>query len=307
MLLVLLLPLFFALAQAKCPPGTLQGLTDYDCYLLNGHSLSWSSAEQQCTSKGGHLTSVTNTLVEVLFQSLVAAEIAPAYWIGGYKEVVRGKGKWLWSDGRRWSYTNWAKGQPASSSANANCVSFNATSGLWFTSDCATSLPYICKVAPVGGFVTGPPLPPLLPTIAQPTPPPRCPYRWFTLPSSNLCYRVVENQNTWDKATQLCQNYNGQLVSIPSRDFQDDLQAAAWSTCYDANGCWIGLHQNNVTKKYEWADGSPLTYTNWENTHPDTTNPAVFMDMSLDAEWKTTTDDDQFYMICERAPYINQN
>lgn len=49
-----------ALASAKCPLGSVQGLTDDACYSFSVDSTSWSRAEEQCVKQGGHLASVSN-------------------------------------------------------------------------------------------------------------------------------------------------------------------------------------------------------------------------------------------------------
>jgi hypothetical protein len=307
LLAVLVTLLLCSVAVAKCPVGTIQGLADDHCYSISEHALNWNSAEQQCVFKGGHLISVTNAVVEVLFQSLVADEIAPSYWTGGYNEDSRAISKWHWSDGRRWSYTNWAKGQPASASANISCVAFNGTSGQWFAADCVIPLAYICEVAPADGYVTGPPLPPLLPTLAPSTPPPKCPSGWFTVASSNLCYNVFQNFKNWRHALQDCESHNGLLASVPSQNVQMDIQAQVWAAIGYYTRCWIGLNINATDNNQKWVDGSPLTYTNWEQNQPNI--GAVFMNMNFNAQWDTVeySGDEHYFYLCEKAPFIDRN
>jgi hypothetical protein len=284
-------------AWAACPAGTIQGLSAESCYLVTKETLAWGNAEQRCVSKGGHLISVANDITNTFVQSAASLLWTNVYWIGGYYNVIQSN--WVWTDGTRWSYKKWANGQPNSS--DNYCILFNGTSGEWYASACGSVQPYLCKVPPVGGLSTPPPLPP---SLQPPVTPPVCPAGYFTIHSSYLCYTVVQNLVEWQTALTGCNDDNAQLASIKSAAVQQELQAQVWNPC-SGTGCWIGLHLNEGTKDFQWTDGSAVEYTNWDDNQPGST-PGYYVYLSTptdDGAWVAINEGHPLYYICEKAPY----
>jgi hypothetical protein len=280
---ILLFHVILTSVSAKCPSATLVGLTPDECYTLSGRTESWRDADQTCQKKQGHLASVTSATANYLVQTISIEATTAGVWIGGHYETK--VGRWLWVDGKRWSYTNWASGQPKRVSGD-NCLSYNATSGQWSAAACATQLPYLCKVPPAGGFITEAPLPPSLPTIE----PMKCPMGWITLPSSVLCYQAFPYVYAWSDGADACSTYNGKLVSITSRSLQEDINSQFFDACGggangDGAGCWIGLYSDDEGIFY-WSDGSFYNYTSWESGQPsDNINALAFLDVQKDGQW----------------------
>ncbi|KAH7698004.1 hypothetical protein AAVH_34908, partial [Aphelenchoides avenae] len=96
-------------AHAACPAGTIQGLSSSDCFILQPTASSWLDAEERCVRAGGHLASVSSRLMNSFLLSKVVTQSCPAstYWLGGSYNLQQ-TGSWSWSDGQRFSYTNWA-------------------------------------------------------------------------------------------------------------------------------------------------------------------------------------------------------
>jgi hypothetical protein len=286
------------MVMASCPAGTVQGLRTDLCYEISEDVESWATAEQTCVTNGGHLASVTSDVTSGFFQSTVSFVNSYSYWIGGYKDVV--ESKWVWSDGSRWSYTDWAVNSQPDSQTN-NCVLFNATNGQWYPTTCASVQPYICRVPPLGGYVTHVPLPPSLPT---PWPPQKCFYGGFSVPSSDLCYSVSSYPATWNDASISCSSFPsfGRLASITSSALQAYLLTQVFYTCNQYNGCWIGLSYNGNT--YQWMDGSPLNYTNWAPNSPQGPYQGVILSAMNNGEWADYQVSYYFAYICEYAPIM---
>jgi hypothetical protein len=296
--LVLALLITVSLVAAICPAGSIQGLSPESCYSISKQSLSWTDAEQECVSQGGHLVSVTSDIKNTFIQSTVLYFTSGVFWIGGYKDVVRNK--WRWSDGSRWSYTNWAAGQPVSASY---CVYYDSSSGQWSATDCGSEQTYLCDLGPIGGVASLQPFPPSLPTVVPP--PALCSPGWFALASSDLCYMTVQNYATWPAASAACNQQSGQLVSITNAAVQEELLAQVANLCN--GGCWIGLHLSKYSNNFQWSDGSPLAYTNWYPGQPGST-PAdsVYMNTQYNGQWMTYDGENQnFDYICERASFVN--
>lgn len=187
---------------------------------------SWYETEESCARLGGHLASVSNAF-ENAFLSNSWNFGSSAYWLGGSVGVTS-SGAWSWTDGKSFSYANWAEGldrtssrvrstfnlgqQSSTSAAKEHCLSVNLRTRLWFSTDCELNLPFICRYSastkvptaftcPPSPMCTPPPVskcpapatcPPIPPPI-QCTPPPeaqRCPAGWTFLALTKKCYKV---------------------------------------------------------------------------------------------------------------------
>uniref|UniRef100_A0AAY5KM61 C-type lectin domain-containing protein n=1 Tax=Esox lucius TaxID=8010 RepID=A0AAY5KM61_ESOLU len=105
---------------------------------------TWAKSEHHCVQMGGNLASVHNSVEYLFIKALVLVQTGgfPVTWIGGYNldEVSL----WLWSDGSRFDFTNWAHKEP--NSGFGNCLQINyGTENLWDDTHCKTRLPFVCS------------------------------------------------------------------------------------------------------------------------------------------------------------------
>lgn len=108
-LLLAALSCIVALAQGRCPSGTIQGPTAAECYYHTTDGLPWQQADDACVKKGGHLAVIDNAQSNDFLATLLSVRCANAYWIGG--SVQRLTMKWAWADNSTWgTYINWANG-----------------------------------------------------------------------------------------------------------------------------------------------------------------------------------------------------
>jgi len=56
----------------------------------------------------------------------------------------------------------------------------------------------------------------------------------------------------------------GNLASIETQEEQNTIENLA-----DPNGAWIGLNDILSEGTAAWADGSPVSFTNWRNNQPN--------------------------------------
>jgi hypothetical protein len=107
--LALLLVSVLGPALALCPPGFVQGLGQDDCFKLSHYADAWYGAENDCRSKGGHLTSVSSAFANAFLRDQCALWSPTSYWVGASRSISCGS--WAWTDGTRFSYKNWARGK----------------------------------------------------------------------------------------------------------------------------------------------------------------------------------------------------
>ncbi|CAI5648890.1 unnamed protein product [Oreochromis niloticus] len=114
------LEVFYACQAPPCPPGwTWSGGR---CFIFDSSQKNWTDAESSCETLGGHLASFHSTAEYTFIRGLIytAAGSYKEAWVGGRKnETV-----WLWSDGSKFDFINWASGEPNNSGGN-NCIQIN--------------------------------------------------------------------------------------------------------------------------------------------------------------------------------------
>jgi len=77
-------------------------------YSLTSGLLSWTDAELEANSLGGHLVAINSPEEQALLLSLFGGQ--EYLWIGLTDQQV--EGVFMWSNGDPLTYTNWASGEP---------------------------------------------------------------------------------------------------------------------------------------------------------------------------------------------------
>lgn len=88
-----------------------------DALKYNGHSyyifnnaLTWEQAQAYCESRGGHLAVINNDAENTkLFNYMKSKGYDSAYF--GLSDRAK-EGTWTWANGEKFSYKNWASGEP---------------------------------------------------------------------------------------------------------------------------------------------------------------------------------------------------
>ncbi|XP_078110026.1 galactose-specific lectin nattectin-like [Sander vitreus] len=105
-----------------CPPGWT--LFYQNCYMFHHGEMDWADAEHFCTIIGGNLASLPTTEEYMLLREgiqLVTGSNKNT-WVGGYHAAK--EGVWMWSDGSKFDFTGWGKGEP-NNEATGNCMEIN--------------------------------------------------------------------------------------------------------------------------------------------------------------------------------------
>ncbi|KAH7713081.1 CLEC-50 protein, partial [Aphelenchoides avenae] len=220
--------LVFCKSQGQyCPIGTVRGVSPSDCYYYSSNSATWLRAEENCMLKGGHLASVSSAIINSVVKDAARISCQDEYWLGGNWNQYE-PNAWAWSDGRRFSFTNWAQGQPAS--GGDICLAMNVRTGLWYSEAGSQQKPYVCKVPAIGNNAatcptintpttptcTCPTQPPRTP-LACPTPKPLCLDGWTYIPQAKKCYKVpLQRGVTWLDCQNICRSVGGNLATIHS-------------------------------------------------------------------------------------------
>ena len=95
--------------------------------------------------------------------------------------------------------------------------------------------------------------------------PPEIECDWFPRPSGEREWGRCTPASTWDDAEAHCVDLGGHLVSFASAS--DNLFAI--NVLGGSGEAWIGLSDQGRAEVYEWTDGTPYDYVNWEDGQPD--------------------------------------
>ncbi len=86
-------------------------------YLVIDNPAYWSTAKEDCESRGGHLATITSQGEQDFIARLIENNGSQYnYWIGGTDEGQ--EGTWTWITGEPWTYSNWYKNQPDNGDIN---------------------------------------------------------------------------------------------------------------------------------------------------------------------------------------------
>ncbi|KAM3929565.1 macrophage mannose receptor 1-like [Leptodactylus fuscus] len=229
------------------------------CYLISTSAGSFSDANNTCISKGAYLMTVEDRFEQAYLTSLIGFRPEKYFWTG--LSDTEDKGTFKWTNKEYVLYTHWNSDMPG---RKQGCVVMRTgkKAGLWDVMNCDESAKYVCKKWAQG--VTPPPIPT---TTAVPT----CPSGWNDMNSACYKHYMVDNteKRSWFEAKNFCRTIGGDLLSIRSKDEQQDL----WSTLINEgiyhHVFWVGLLKSNPDEGFTWSDGSPLNYENWGYGEPN--------------------------------------
>lgn len=100
----------------------------FDYYLSSGRT-TWTAAEAEAQSIGGHLASIHNATDNTFIHTTFASPAGGwGVWLGLNDAAV--EGSYVWSDGTPYDYQNWNPGEPNNDRGDEDYVNM-WTSGTW--------------------------------------------------------------------------------------------------------------------------------------------------------------------------------
>uniref|UniRef100_A0A4W5L1V1 Macrophage mannose receptor 1 n=1 Tax=Hucho hucho TaxID=62062 RepID=A0A4W5L1V1_9TELE len=260
--------------------------------LQNSDKKPWQEARTYCINHGGNLASVLSEKEQAFLTTQMLGN-PQDIWIG--LNDVNWEMRFLWTDGRGVSYTNWAKGHPTSvpdgrysfSEEVFDCVvlvgSSQKQTGMWKVEDCLVSRGFICK-RNIDSQIVVPAT-----TVSTKT--------FYKL--GNDSFKLVVQKMNWDEARRQCKADDAEMASI----LNPITQAFITMQSHKYNEpMWIGLNNNLTEGRFKWVDNWPLSYTKWGEDEPKNNMACVYMD--TDAKWKTGDCSNTYSSLCKRSPDI---
>uniref|UniRef100_A0A098LY96 C-type lectin n=1 Tax=Opheodrys aestivus TaxID=186591 RepID=A0A098LY96_9SAUR len=150
-LLVVAVSLSGSAADPLCPFGW--SFYNEHCYKVFKKLKNWNSAENFCRhqEEGGHLASIHSLAEATYVANLVSRNVFLInVWIG--LSDPRKRRTWAWSDGSRFRFQSWKRGEPNNFFWRESCVELWSLSGYlrWNDQRCSSKRYFICKFQPQG-------------------------------------------------------------------------------------------------------------------------------------------------------------
>ncbi|KAK5971730.1 C-type lectin domain-containing protein [Trichostrongylus colubriformis] len=110
---------------------------------------TWAEADAACKSEGAQLASIMNKEINDFIWDITKSspdQVDPEsqIWVGGRKVG----GSWMWTDGKKWDYVNWASGEPNNALGKEDCLQIYAHPkryGTWNDFFCDRKLDFVCQ------------------------------------------------------------------------------------------------------------------------------------------------------------------
>ncbi|CAK8681517.1 unnamed protein product [Clavelina lepadiformis] len=149
------------------------------------------------------------------------------------------------------------------------CTYLDDKTGFWKIEVCGQNMYYVCE-KPRAGYTQ--------PVYTTPVITGTCAPGWYGDDTTSYCYQINESNDVtmrlnWFDAVDFCRAQGADLVSIHSATEEEALwnlvsQEGVYSYVY----FWIGITAQDESAGYEWTDGSPVDYTNWDYGEPNDHN-----------------------------------
>ena len=117
-------------------------LYEDSCFLFGTDEKDWVAAEQFCMKKGGHLASVDSQHLNTFLGTQMKERGIQDFYLGGRRREQ--EGTWKWTDGGKWRFTFWNRGEPNNAPGNQNCLQ-QRSSYKWEDLHCSEKRPFVCS------------------------------------------------------------------------------------------------------------------------------------------------------------------
>ena len=170
---------------------------------------------------------------------------AEAFWIGLF-EPSDDEGLWQWLDGTRVTYTHWNQGEPNDTGQEEDCAEWKLGSGSWNDAPCWAYRKYICQ--------------------QRGTKPLTCDGTRLHTDAGDICFS--SEKLDWASAKQVCNDYGGRLVVIPTKE-KDEWLHKAVGPKLGMPSVWIGYNDMAQEGVWRWVSDSRYGFEYWKDGEPN--------------------------------------
>lgn len=263
--------------------------------LYDGVADSWEEASLYCENLGGHLAVINDAEENDFLYSYVLDQGYESAYLGLYD--ADNNENWSWADGSTVNYTNWARGEPSSSSENYGMFYYRFKDGTWNDArwgDNTTA--FLCEWDNVINEKnnTGVEEHKEYQKVILSYPDSAVKY------DSNY-YQLYDGvADSWEEASWYCKTLGGHLAVINDAEENDFLYSYMIDQGY--NSAYFGLYDTDSNGNWAWVDGSAVNYANWASGEPSSSseNYGMFYHKFKDGTWNDAKwSDNTTAFLCE--------
>ncbi|CAL8293581.1 unnamed protein product [Lota lota] len=238
---------------ASCPDGWVNVVDSKFCIKLykkpKEEKKNWAEARSFCRAINGDLVSIHSHTV---FNNIYGSDPA---WIG--LSSLDSNAGFTWSDGSPLSFEKWRFGEPNNYNELEHCAEVELYDGSWNDCFCEAYKDWICQIRK--GVMPKPE--PTTAVIVYNT----TEDGWVIY--NDTQYFLNPDKLAMEEAREACRQKNGELAVLTG----EDERKFVWRQAGNSGQYYIGMRVN-LDKSFSWVDGTPVTYTAWEQNEPNFAN-----------------------------------
>jgi cysteine-rich repeat protein len=253
-------------ACLSCPrsPDSFASASSGHCYWRQGDRLSWQEAAAACARARGHLVSFgDDDEWREVNERLLAGGNGPAVWIGLRQEDRNGLREFGWVSGERVLSAHWGIQEPRRSPEDLDC-GLQSEAGAWAAASCDDPHAFVCE---------------------RPA--------WAVSPRDGHAYRRFVQRVKQPEAEAVCKAEGGHLVTFSDANEQAFVGGRFHGTF------WIGSVLDEKTKKFAWATGEPVQYTDFAPGEPNFLTDQKCLALEVDRRWYNRECGQRHGFVCE--------
>ncbi|XP_078392315.1 C-type lectin lectoxin-Phi1-like [Cetorhinus maximus] len=121
-----------------------------------------------------------------------------------------------------------------------------------------------------------------------------CPSGWKV--HYHHCYRFSTEGGNWDSAKRQCESQNSHLIIINTEQEQNFIKKSIKN---NRGTYWIGLTNRESERNWKWVDGTPVSFTRWDQGEPNNWYGNENCAVIRRASWNDVSCSNHFRFICE--------
>ncbi|PIC36833.1 hypothetical protein B9Z55_015684 [Caenorhabditis nigoni] len=116
-----------------------------------------------------------------------------------------------------------------------------------------------------------------------------------------LCYTVSTYKESFPVAQNACHRKNQNLAIIKSSLQANYLATTVQKITNEQNGkFWIGLNRSSINSRYQWDDGTPLVWSNFDSKFSQ--NQLWVAESTQNGKWTTLDGGEAHFFVCSHDP-----
>ncbi|ULT97594.1 hypothetical protein L3Y34_005426 [Caenorhabditis briggsae] len=116
-----------------------------------------------------------------------------------------------------------------------------------------------------------------------------------------LCYTVSTYKESFPVAQNACHRKNQNLAIIKNSLQANYLATTVQKITNEQNGkFWIGLNRSSINSRYQWDDGTPLVWSNFDSKFSQ--NQLWVAESTQNGKWTTLDGGEAHFFVCSHDP-----